>query len=63
MIISEKTLFLENYFFNVLIHIPDVERISEIINKLETTIGNTVHIYSSFPNHDFGKILLPIKWN
>lgn len=62
MMIPEKTLLPGSYFFDVLLHIPNIEMIAEIINKLEITVEDTGHIHSSFPNHDFGKISLPIKW-
>jgi lipopolysaccharide transport system ATP-binding protein len=62
MVIPKNTLLPGRYLFSIIVHVPNVEMIAEINNKLELTIEDTGHIHSAFPNRDFGRVTLPINW-
>ena len=62
MIIPKFTLLPGDYTIDIIVHIPNIELIFDLKDKMEITIDDSGHLHSAFPTYDFGRVVIPVKW-
>jgi len=63
MLLPKETLLPGEYIIDCILHVPYAELFEQIENKIKFSVEDSGHLHSAYPNHNFGKVNINVKWS